>query len=115
MLRHASASARAAVSLPFLLGCGCGDAVGLETAVEGKTVYEQRCAVCHDAGVDGAPILGDTASWTARAQQPDVVLRQHLVQGYFLMPAKGANPEITPEEIGAAIRYITAMPARERP
>ena len=45
----------------FALGC-----VWSAQAADGEAIYRQTCAACHDAGVAGAPKLGDAAAWQER-------------------------------------------------
>ena len=33
---------------------------------QGKAVYDQACGVCHNAGIVGAPKLGDAKAWEPR-------------------------------------------------
>ncbi|MDX1336068.1 MAG: c-type cytochrome, partial [Gammaproteobacteria bacterium] len=33
---------------------------------DGKAIYKQVCFTCHDAGIAGAPKLGDKAAWAPR-------------------------------------------------
>lgn len=83
------------------------DAAELEL---GKSVYGKTCAMCHAAGVAGAPRPGDAADWgPRRAQGLDVLLR-HATEGFTgakgQMPAKGGNPSISDAELRAAVVYM---------
>lgn len=109
MVRQGIASTVRVAGLFIVLGCVGAEAAALETPLEGEVVYRERCAVCHDSGADGAPVLGDAASWEGRVQKPDIVLRAHLARGYFLMPKKGGDPDMSREEMDAALGYITAV------
>ena len=108
-MRRITAGRKADLSI--LMALACGHALAIESSIgspdDGGLVYRERCAVCHDSGVDGAPVLGDTTSWAERAQQPEFILKQHLLQGYFLMPARAGDPDLSREELEAAIRYMT--------
>ena len=74
-----------------LLGCGCGGLAAFEGPPQGELVYAQRCAVCHDTGVDGAPVLRDPKSWAARTEKPDSILRGHVVRGYLSYAKEGGR------------------------
>ena len=51
------------------------------TAQEGKQVYEQNCAVCHAAGVAGAPRPGNAADWTPRVKAGMAAVYRNAMQG----------------------------------
>ena len=59
----------------------------------GKSVYGKTCAMCHAAGVAGAPKPGDKADWAPRIAQGKDTLYKHAIEGYTgakgMMPARG--------------------------
>ncbi len=81
-----------------------------EEEVDGEAVYKSSCAVCHDAGVAGAPKLGDEEAWAVRLDQGFEILVQHAIEGYQgevgIMPARGGNANLTDEQVEAAVEYI---------
>jgi len=72
----------------------------------GQSVYENNCVVCHDTGAAGSPKLNDKAAWAPRLKQGLKVLTDHVINGYKLMPAKGACMKCSNAEIEAAVKYI---------
>ena len=72
----------------------------------GEQVYQQACAMCHNAGLAGAPKLGDAAGWKARIAQGKNVLHDHAIKGIRAMPAKGGNPSLPDAEVTAAVDYM---------
>lgn len=79
----------------------------------GKSVYGKACALCHAAGVAGAPKPGDKEDWAPRIAQGDDVLYTHAIEGYTgskgAMPARGGNASLTDEEVKAAVDFMTAQ------
>ena len=76
----------------------------------GKSVYGKVCALCHAAGVAGAPKPGDKADWGPRIAQGDALLYKHSLEGYTgakgMMPARGASAGLSDDEVKAAVRYM---------
>ncbi len=76
----------------------------------GKGVYGKTCAMCHAAGVAGAPKPGDKADWGPRIAQGKDTLYKHAIEGFTgakgLMPAKGAAPNLTDAEVKAAVDFM---------
>ena len=74
-------------------------------AVSGEALYKQACAVCHVAGVAGAPKLGDKAAWAPRLALGLDGLTASVIKGKGAMPPKGgsAAPDA---EIKAAVQYM---------
>lgn len=76
----------------------------------GKSVYGKVCALCHAAGVAGAPKPGDKADWGPRIAQGDALLYKHALEGFTgakgVMPARGTGASLTDDEVKAAVRYM---------
>ena len=76
----------------------------------GKSVYGKTCAMCHAAGVAGAPKPGDKADWGSRIAQGKDTLYKHAIEGYTgskgMMPAKGGAANLTDDEVKAAVDYM---------
>lgn len=79
-------------------------------AVDGKATYDTTCAVCHAAGVAGAPKLGDKAGWAPRIAQGVDTLYKHAIEGYQgtagFMPAKGGNANLSDDAVKAAVDHL---------
>lgn len=104
-----------------LFGCSPNDAntvsaAGSTPAVvapvneTGKKVYGATCAMCHAAGVGGAPKPGDKSDWAPRIAQGMDVVYKHAQDGFTgtkgMMPARGSNPALTDDELKAAVDYM---------
>ena len=83
---------------------------GPKGMLTGEQVYGQVCKTCHEAGLAGAPKLGDKAAWAARIAQGESVMAQHAIAGFQgkagAMPAKGGNTELTDGEVHRAVVYM---------
>lgn len=73
---------------------------------DGKHVYKKTCGNCHHFGALGAPVVGDEAAWKPRVAQGRAVLYQHALRGFKGMPAKGANPKLSDQEVRLAVDYM---------
>jgi cytochrome c5 len=77
---------------------------------DGQQVYQASCVACHDAGIAGAPKVGDKGQWAKRiAKGPDALYASAVngVQGSAgVMPAKGGNPALSDAEVKAAVDYM---------
>jgi cytochrome c5 len=76
----------------------------------GKATFNKTCAVCHAAGVAGAPKPGDKADWGPRIAQGMDVLNKHAIEGFTgakgQMPPKGGSTA-SDDEVKAAVKYMT--------
>lgn len=76
----------------------------------GKSVYNKTCALCHAAGVAGAPKLGDKADWGPRLDQSIDMFYKHAIEGFTgskgMMPARGAASKLSDDEVKAAVDYM---------
>ena len=81
-------------------------------ARDGQQVYQATCVVCHDAGIAGAPKLGDKGEWAKRIAKGLDTLYASAVNGVQgtagAMPAKGGNPALSNAEVKSAVDYIVA-------
>ena len=101
----AAASAPAAVSAP----AAPAPAPAAENEL-GKSVFGKTCAMCHAAGVAGAPKPGDKADWGPRIAQGKDTLYKHAIDGFTgakgMMPAKGGAANLSDAEVKAAVDYM---------
>lgn len=76
----------------------------------GKSVYGKTCALCHGAGVAGAPKPGDKADWGPRIAQGKDVMYKHAIEGFTgakgMMPARGGGTTLTDDEVKAAVDFM---------
>ena len=75
------------------------------TGLSGKGVYDKYCFVCHDEGLDEAPLVASEA-WEPRVAQGYDVLLQHTKEGFNKLPPMGTCVDCTDEELEAAILYL---------
>lgn len=76
----------------------------------GSGVYAKTCALCHAAGVGGAPKPGDKADWGPRIAQGEETLFKHAIEGFTgakgAMPAKGGSPSLSDSDVKAAVTHM---------
>ena len=76
----------------------------------GKSVYGKTCAMCHAAGVAGAPKPGDKADWGPRIAQGKDTLYKHAIEGFTgskgMMPARGGAATLGDDEVKAAVDFM---------
>jgi cytochrome c5 len=72
----------------------------------GKKVYERNCVSCHDSGVAGAIKLSDKSTWKKHIHHGIDHMVESVILGKGAMPARGGNPDLSDEEIEAAVHYI---------
>ncbi len=75
-------------------------------AADGKAVYAQTCAVCHAAGVAGAPKLEDKGAWKSRLAAGKEALVSSVIKGKGAMPANGGNGALSDADIWAAVDFM---------
>jgi cytochrome c5 len=86
-------------------------------ARSGEQIVKAQCSKCHQAGVGGAPKIGDRAAWTQRLKPGlDVVVRS-AINGHGGMPARGGMANLTDAELRSAIVYMfnADIPAAKAP
>jgi cytochrome c5 len=80
--------------------------VKTELVVDGEEVYGGLCKTCHDAGVAGAPLSGSD-QMVARLEEKGLeMLVSNAINGLNAMPPRGGNPNLTDEQIQAAVEFM---------
>ena len=79
----------------------------------GKSAYNKTCALCHSAGVAGAPKPGDKADWGPRIAQGKDTLYKHALEGFNgskgSMPARGGNSSMSDDDVKAAVDHMVGL------
>lgn len=82
----------------------------------GESVYKRTCALCHAAGVAGAPKLDDKADWDPRIAQGTETLYKHAIEGFTgakgVMPPRGGAANLSDDELKAAVDHMVAVPKK---
>ncbi|WP_311064431.1 c-type cytochrome [Halomonas sp. DWK9] len=119
--RDAIAERLAPVGQLCLQGQDCGTAAAPAAAssggggeIDGAGIYNNVCMACHETGAAGAPVRGDEAAWAERTEQGFATLLDHAINGIGAMPARGGNPNLSDEEMEAAVAHLVS-PVMEVP
>ena len=72
----------------------------------GEEVVKGTCAACHQAGVAGAPKIGDKAAWAPRIKQGQQQLVASAIKGKGAMPPKGGNASLSDDDIARAVAFM---------
>lgn len=79
---------------------------------DGKTIYQENCAVCHNEGKMGAPKIGDKAAWKPLIAKNMDALIASTVQGEH-HPKNGGCKHCTTREVIEAIKYMVSQSKTE--
>ena len=74
-------------------------------AADGQAVYTQSCAACHN---NIKPKIGDKAAWAPLIAQGNDVMVATVIKGKGAMPPKGGKPNLSDDDIKAAVAYIVS-------
>jgi cytochrome c5 len=77
-----------------------------DVVVDGPTVYGGICTACHETGVSDAPIRGSEQMAARLAEKGLDTLVQNAINGLNVMPPRGGNPNLTDEQIKAAVEHM---------
>lgn len=83
-----------------------GVAVPAETAQGGEKIYQQACQMCHEAGVAGAPMTGDSAAWADRIALGRDKLVSSAIAGIGVMPPKGGHSQLSDADVASAVDFL---------
>lgn len=84
------------------------DASKPANALSGEQVYQTTCKTCHEAGLVGAPKIGDKAAWAPHIKEGLNELYSDALHGTDKgMPPKGGNTNLSDVEVKRAVVYMT--------
>ncbi|MFW2356913.1 c-type cytochrome [Hydrogenophaga sp.] len=101
----AAATPAAAVVVAAAPAAPAPAATATVAAGAGEALYKQACAVCHVAGVAGAPKFADKAAWAPRVGLGLDGLTASVIKGKGAMPPKGGSAA-SDADIKAAVQYM---------
>jgi cytochrome c5 len=75
--------------------------------LSGEQVYQTVCKTCHEAGLVGAPKMGDRAAWAPRIKKGVDALFASAVKGTSKgMPPKGGDQDLSDVEVQRGVVYM---------
>ncbi|MCG3200295.1 MAG: hypothetical protein NFCOHLIN_00146 [Gammaproteobacteria bacterium] len=74
--------------------------------IDGAVIAQGICMACHQAGMNGAPKFANKVAWATRIAQGREKLYEHSIKGLRGMPPRGGNPNLTDDEVKAAVDYM---------
>jgi cytochrome c5 len=72
----------------------------------GEDVVKAQCHKCHEAGIGGAPRIGDRSAWVPRLAHGLDALVRSAINGHGGMPARGGMSNLTDSELRNAIVFM---------
>ncbi len=80
---------------------------------DGEKIYQQACQMCHETGVAGAPMTGDSAAWADRIAQGRDKLVASAINGIGIMPPKGGQSQLSDEDVASAVDFLIQRATQE--
>ncbi len=109
--KAATAAAAATTAAAAAVTKAAPAAGGSVDLAAGEKLYKSACFVCHDAGIAGAPKLGNKEEWAPRLAQGNDTLIKHSIDGYTgltgVMPPRGASTA-SDEELANAVHFMVS-------
>src|SRR5437588_2980427 len=82
------------------------EAIAPQAGMTGEQVYQEVCKTCHEAGLVGAPKLGDKAAWAPRIKRGINALYASAINGKDQMPPKGGNRNLANIDVQHGVVYM---------
>jgi cytochrome c5 len=83
------------------------DASAPQGSMGGEQVYQTVCKTCHEAGLIGAPKVGDKAAWAPHIKEGLDALVAHALKGTAKgMPPKGGDQNLADIEVARGVVYM---------
>jgi cytochrome c5 len=87
-------------------GLASGQAPAQPPELRGGQIVNLQCVKCHEAGLYGAPKIGDRDAWVPRMKQGIDPLVLAAIRGHGNMPARGGMAQLTDGEFRSAVLYM---------
>jgi cytochrome c5 len=101
----ASTAPAAAPAAPAVTSAPATPVPAATTTAAAPALYTQSCAMCHVAGLAGAPKLGDKAAWAPRLAQGVDGLTASVIKGKGAMPPRGGS-QGSDADLKAVVTYM---------
>ena len=75
-------------------------------ARSGEAIVKTTCGACHQAGVAGAPKIGDAQAWAPRLKDGLKGMLAIALKGKGAMPPRGGDASLTDDEVARAIVFM---------
>ncbi|MDO7598006.1 MAG: c-type cytochrome [Pseudomonadota bacterium] len=75
----------------------------------GQQIVTQVCSMCHSSGMMNSPKLGSKADWAPRIEKGIETLYSNAINGINMMPARGGRPDLSDDDIKAAVDYMVSL------
>src|SRR5271155_4130690 len=86
------------------------DATAPQGTLSGEQVYQTVCKTCHEAGLVGAPKMGDKAAWAPRIKKGIDALFASALKGTNKgMPPKGGDQDLADIEVERGVVYMANL------
>ena len=72
----------------------------------GELAYDSLCRLCHDRGINGAPMLGDPSEWSRSGLDWRELLKRHATHGFISMPSVPQPGRASPRALRDAASYM---------
>lgn len=76
-----------------------------QVLADGETLYKATCFACHDAGIAGAPKLGDQKLWAPRIATGVDAMVKTVITGKGAMPPRGGS-QLTDAQIKEVVEFM---------
>ncbi|MGH8161810.1 MAG: c-type cytochrome [Gammaproteobacteria bacterium] len=92
-------------------GAGAKKTASVAAGLNGKSIWQAHCSVCHATGVAGAPKIGDKKAWAPILAKTNMALLfEHAIKGFKgnrgFMPPKGGASNLSDDQVKAAVKYM---------
>lgn len=74
-------------------------------SLDGQLIYDNVCSACHNAGVAGAPMLGENMAQRLEEKGLEMLV-SNAINGIGVMPARGGRNDLTDEQVRAAVEHM---------
>jgi cytochrome c5 len=83
-----------------------GPPPGAAGARTGEQIVKTVCANCHQAGVAGAPKIGDRNAWAPHIKEGLKAMVATAAKGKGAMPPRGGDASLTDDEVARAVVFM---------